>query len=281
MNEFFSLLLGYLKMDFVKYSIVAGVLIALCSALLGVTLVLRRYSMIGDGLSHVAFGAMTVAAVCGLTNEMVVVLPVTVVSAILLLRLNKNSKVKADAAIAMISVSSLALGYLLTNIFSSSANINGDVCGALFGSVKIISLTKLDVWLCVILSLTVIGLFVLFYNKIFALTFDEDFSVSTGVNASFYNTFTAIVSALVIVLAMNLVGALLVSALIVFPAVSAMKVFKSFLSVTLAASVISVICVLIGLLITIVAGTPAGATVVAVNIAAYGLFTLAGFIIRK
>ncbi|MBE6607088.1 MAG: metal ABC transporter permease [Ruminococcaceae bacterium] len=280
MSEFLSKIPIYLEMDFVRYSLVAGVLIALCSALLGVTLVLKRYSMIGDGLSHVAFGAMTVAAVCGLTNEMIIVLPVTVISAVLLLRLGKTSKVKADSAIAMISVAALALGYLLTNIFSSSANISGDVCGALFGSVKIISLSKLDVWLCTVLSVIVIGVFVIFYNKIFAVTFDEDFSSATGVRVKLYNTFIAVISAVVIVLAMNLVGALLVSALIVFPAVSAMRIFKSFRSVTLCAAVISVVCVLVGLFITIAAGTPAGATVVAVNIAIYAVFSFVG-LVRK
>ena len=280
MSEFLSKISMYLEMDFVRYALIAGVLIALCSALLGVTLVLKRYSMIGDGLSHVAFGAMTVAAVCGLSNEMIIVLPVTVISAVILLRLSKNSKVKADAAIAMISVASLALGYLLTNIFSSSANISGDVCGALFGSVKIISLTKLDVWLCTVLSVIVIGIFVIFYNKIFAVTFDEDFSSATGVKVGLYNTFVAVITAVVIVLAMNLVGALLVSALIVFPAITAMRVFKSFRSVTICAALISVVCVLVGLFITIVAGTPAGATVVAVNIVVYAVFSIVG-LVRK
>lgn len=278
MNDFFVKLFAYLEMDFVWYAIIVGVLIALCSSLLGVTLVLRRFSMIGDGLSHVAFGSATVAAVCGLTNETFVVLPVTVISAILLLRLGKNSRVKADAAIAMISVASLALGYLMMNIFSSSANVNGDVCGALFGSVKIISLTKLDLWLCILLSLIVIGCYVLFYNKIFALTFDESFSAATGVKTSIYNTFIAAVTAIVIVLAMNLVGALLVSALIVFPAISAMRIVKSFRGVTLCAAVISVVCVLVGLLITIMAGTPAGATIVSVNIVLYALLSLVGLV---
>ena len=280
MNDLFAKILIYLQMDFVRYSLIVGVLIALCSALLGVTLVLKRYSMIGDGLSHVAFGAMTVAAVCGLTNEMIVVLPVTVISAVLLLRLSKNSKVKADAAIAMISVGALAFGYLLTNIFSSSANINGDVCGALFGSVKIISLSKLDVWLCVLLSIIVIGAFLLFYNKMFAVTFDEDFSSATGVKVSLYNTFVAVISAVVIVLAMNLVGALLVSALIVFPAITALRMFKSFKSVTVCAAAVSVFCVLVGLFITIMAGTPAGATIVMVNIAVYAIFSVLGLIRR-
>ena len=276
MNEIFLKLSAYLEMDFVRYALIVGVLIALCSALLGVTLVLRRFSMIGDGLSHVAFGAATVSAVCGLTSDTIIVLPVTVAAAVLLLRVGKSSRLKADSAIAMISVASLAFGYLLTSIFSSSANINGDVCGALFGSVKIISLTKLDLWTCVILSAVVIGMFLLFYNKIFALTFDEEFSSATGVRTSLYNTFIAIVTAIVIVLAMNLVGALLVSALIVFPALSAMRIMKSFRGVTLLAAVISVVCVLIGLFITIMAGTPAGATVVSVNIVLYLILSLVG-----
>ncbi len=280
MNEIIKQMSFYLGLDFVRYALIAGVLIALCSSLLGVVLVLKRYSMIGDGLSHVAFGAMTVAAVCGLTNEMVVVLPVTVICAVILLRLSKNSRVKADAAIAMISVGALAVGYLLTDIFSSSANISGDVCGALFGSVKIISLSKLDVWLCTVLSVIVIGIFVIFYNKIFALTFDEDFSSATGVKVSLYNSFIAVVSAVVIVLAMNLVGALLVSALIVFPAISAMRLFKSFKAVSVCAAAVSVFCVLVGLLITIMASTPAGATIVAVNIAVYAIFSLVGLVRR-
>lgn len=280
MNEIFLKLAAYLEMDFVRYALIVGVLIALCSALLGVTLVLRRFSMIGDGLSHVAFGAATVSAVCGLTSDTIIVLPVTVAAAVLLLRVGKSSRLKADSAIAMISVASLAFGYLLTSISSSSANINGDVCGALFGSVKIISLTKLDLWTCVILSAAVIAMFLLFYNKIFALTFDEDFSSATGVRASLYNTFIAIVTAIVIVLAMNLVGALLVSALIVFPALSAMRIMKSFRGVTLLAAVISVVCVLIGLFITIMAGTPAGATVVSVNIVLYLILSLVGLVKR-
>ncbi len=280
MSEIIKQMVFYLQLDFVRYALIAGILIALCSSLLGVVLVLKRYSMIGDGLSHVAFGAMTVAAVCGLTNEMIVVLPVTVISAVILLRLSKNSRVKADAAIAMISVGALAVGYLLTDIFSSSANISGDVCGALFGSVKIISLSRLDVWLSVILSAVVIGIFVMFYNKIFAVTFDEDFSSATGVKVSLYNSFIAVVSAVVIVLAMNLVGALLVSALIVFPAISAMRLFKSFKAVTLCAAAVSVFCVTLGLLITIMTGTPAGATIVAVNIAVYAIFSLVGLVRR-
>lgn len=281
MSEFFAKMSFYLEMDFVRYALVAGVLIALSSSLLGVVLVLKRYSMIGDGLSHVAFGAMTVAAVLGVVSEMAVVLPATVVAAVILLRLSKNSKVKSDAAIAMISVGALAVGYLLTSIFSTSSNVSGDVCGTLFGSVKIISLTGFDVTLCAVLSMVVIGVFILFYNKIFAVTFDEDFSSATGVKVSLYNTFIAVIGAIVIVLAMNLVGALLVSALIVFPSISAMRIFKSFRSVTLCAAVISVLCVLVGLLITIMASTPAGATIVAVNIVVYAIFSLVGICIRR
>ncbi len=276
MSEILASLELYLKMDFVRYAFIAGILIALSSSLLGVVLVLKRYSMIGDGLSHVAFGAMTVAAVLGVVSEMTVVLPITIVAAVILLRISKNSKVKSDAAIAMISVGALAVGYLLNSIFSTSSNVSGDVCGTLFGSVKIISLTKLDLILCAALSVVVIGVFIVFYNKIFAVTFDEDFSSATGTKATVYNTFIAIIGAVVIVLAMNLVGALLVSALIVFPAISAMRVFKSFKAVTLCAAAVSVFCVALGLLITILASTPAGATIVSVNIVVYAIFSLLG-----
>ena len=274
-------LLSYLSLPFVRYSFIAGTLIALCSALLGVTLVLRRHSMIGDGLSHVAFGAMTVAAVAGLTNEMIVVLPVTVASAIVLLRSGKKKKTGGDAAIAMISVGALAFGYMMTSLFSDSANISGDVCGSLFGSVRIITLSKTDVLLCTALSLFVIAFFVLFYDEIFAVTFDEDFAASSGINTSLCNTLLSVITAVVIVLAMNLVGALLVSALIVFPAISAMRVFRSFGAVTVCAACVSVFSVAVGLVITIVAETPAGATVVLVDIAVFALFSVIGYLKGK
>ncbi len=259
-------LMIYLSYPFVRYAIIVGVLIALCSSLLGVTLVLKRFSFIGDGLSHVAFGAMAIAAVLNLSNKMIVILPITVISAILLLRTGQNTRIKGDAAIAMISVASLAFGYLLMNIFSSSSNISGDVCSTLFGSTSILTLTEGEVWLCVVLSVLVIAIFVIFYNKIFAVTFDENFARATGLPAGAYNLMVAVVIAVIIVLAMNLVGSLLISALVIFPALSAMRIFNSFKQVTIASAVISVICALTGLIVSIMAGTPVGSTIVAVDV---------------
>ncbi|WP_407446387.1 metal ABC transporter permease [Fibrobacter sp.] len=264
-------LLFYLDFPFVRYAIIVGVLVSLCSSLLGVTLVLKRYSYIGDGLSHVAFGALAIASVLKVTNNMLIILPVTVAVAILLLCTGKNARIKGDAAVAMVSVGALAIGYLLMNIFSTSANISGDVCTTLFGSTSILTLKTEEVYLCVILSAAVLAAFVLFYHKIFAITFDENFSRATGVNTTLFNLLIAIIVAVIIVLAMNLVGALLVSALVVFPALSAMRIFKSFFSVTVAAAVISVVCSLIGILVAILAGTPVGSTIVAADIFAFGI----------
>ena len=246
-------LLFYLDFPFVRYAIIVGVLVSLCSSLLGVTLVLKRYSYIGDGLSHVAFGALAIASVLKVTNNMLIILPVTVAVAILLLCTGKNARIKGDAAVAMVSVGALAIGYLLMNIFSTSANISGDVCTTLFGSTSILTLKTEEVYLCVILSAAVLAAFVLFYHKIFAITFDENFARATGVNTTLFNLLIAIIVAVIIVLAMNLVGALLVSALVVFPALSAMRIFKSFFSVTVAAAVTSVVCSLIGILVAILA----------------------------
>ncbi|MBR1531398.1 MAG: metal ABC transporter permease [Eubacterium sp.] len=265
---------------FVKYALITGVLIALCSSLMGVTLVLKRFSFIGDGLSHVAFGAMAVAAVSGLTNNMLLVLPVTVVSAILLLAGSKNRKIKGDAAVAMISVASLAIGYLLMNLFPTSSNVSGDVCSTLFGSTSILTLSPFDVWLCVALSVVVIFIFVVFYNKIFSVTFDEDFARATGTQAGAYNLLIAVVIALIIVLAMNLVGSLLISALVIFPALSAMRVFKSFRSVTICSAVVSVTCAAAGILISVAAGTPVGSTIVAVDMAMFFVFWIIGKVRR-
>lgn len=266
----------YFSYPFVRYALIVGVLIALCSSLLGVTLVLKRFSFIGDGLSHVAFGAMAIAAVLHFSNEMLLVLPITVLAAILLLRTGQNAKIKGDAAIAMISVGALALGYLLMNLFSTSSNLSGDVCSTLFGSTSILTLTVRDVWFCGILSLAVLAIFFLFYRKIFAVTFDEDFAKATGMRTDLYNLLIAVVIAVIIVLAMNLVGSLLISALVIFPALSAMRLFRSFRAVTLCAAVFSVVCAVAGILISIVAETPVGSTVVAVDIAAFGLFCLLG-----
>lgn len=264
-------LMLYLSYPFVRYALIVGVLIALCASLLGVTLVLKRFSFIGDGLSHVAFGAMAVAAVLNMTNRMVIVLPVTIVCAVLLLRTGQNTKIKGDAAIAMISVGALAFGYLLMSVFSTSSNLSGDVCGALFGSTSILTLTKGEVWLCIGLSALVLVLFTLFYQRIFDVTFDENFAKAAGTKVDAANLLIAVITAVIIVLAMNLVGSLLISALIIFPALSAMRIFRSFLSVTVFSAVISVTCAFLGILISILAGTPVGSTVVAVDVAAFAI----------
>ena len=271
MWDFLSL---YLQYSFVQRAMIVTVLVALCSALLGVTLVLRRFSFIGDGLSHVAFGAMAVAAVLNLASELPLVLAVTVICAVLLLRTGQNAKIMGDAAMAMVSVGALAIGYLLMNLFSSSTNLAGDVCTTLFGSTSILTLTEWEVWLCVGLAVAVTLLFVLFYHQIFAVTFDENFAAATGVRTGMVNLLLAVVTSVVIVLAMNLVGSLLISAL------SAMRVYRSFRAVTLCAAVLSVVCAFLGLILSILFGTPVGSTIVAVDLAAFGLFSLAGRIRR-
>ena len=272
---------SYFQYPFVRYAMAVGVLIALCSSLLGVTLVLKRFSFIGDGLSHVAFGAMAVAAALNLTNNFYLVMPVTIICAVLLLRTGQNTKIKGDAVIAMISVGALAIGYLVLNLFANSANLAADVCASLFGSTSILTLTEAEVILCASLSIAVCAVFIWFYDKIFTVTFDEDFSTATGVEAKKYNMILAVVIAIVVVLAMNLVGALLISALVVFPALSAMRVFKSFKSVTVCSVIISVACAALGMLISIAAGTPVGSTIVAADIAGFFIFSLAGFIQKR
>ena len=268
--------MAYLQYPFVRYALIVGTLIALCSSLFGVTLVLKRFSFIGDGLSHVAFGAIAVATVLHLNNQMLFVLPATVLCAVLLLQAGQNAKIKGDAAIAMLSVGALAIGYLLMNLFSTSSNLSGDVCSTLFGSMSILTLTKTEVWLSTVLSLLVSAVFILFYNKIFAVTFDEGFARATGLPAAAYNLLIAVVVAVIIVLAMNLVGSLLISALVIFPALSAMRLFKSFRAVTVCAAILSVVCAISGIVISILAETPVGSTVVAVDILAFGLFCLIG-----
>ena len=279
MTAIMEKLASYWAYPFVRYAFVVGVLIALCSSLLGVTLVLKRFSFIGDGLSHVAFGAMAIAAVLQLTNDMPLVMAVTVLSAVLLLRTGQNTKIKGDAAIAMISVGALAVGYLLMNIFSASSNLSGDVCSTLFGSTSILTLSLTEVWLCAGMSISVAAVFILFYNKIFAVTFDENFARATGTKAGLYNLLIAVGTAVIIVLAMNLVGSLLISALVIFPALSAMRVFKSFRSVTICAAILSVVCSLTGILVSILAGTPVGSTIVAVQIIAFALSWLVGTVV--
>ncbi|MBQ5491615.1 MAG: metal ABC transporter permease [Treponema sp.] len=276
MREMLTQLAYYLSMPFVRNALIVGVLISLCSSLLGVTLVLKRLSYIGDGLSHVAFGALAVAAVLSLSNSMIVVLPVTVITAILLLQTGQNTSIKGDASIAMLSVGSLAVGYLLMNVFSTSSNVSGDVCTTLFGSTSILTLSSKEVTLCMVLSAVVIVAFVLCYNKLFAVTFDEDFSKATGLNVKLFNVCIATIIAVIIVLAMNLVGSLLISALVIFPALSAMRVCKSFLSVTVCAAILSTCNAFTGMIISILAGTPVGSTIVAVNLILFVVFFIIG-----
>lgn len=266
----------YLAYPFVRYALVVGVLIALSSSLLGVTLVLKRYSYIGDGLSHVAFGAMAVATVLKLSNHLALILPLTVLAAILLLRSGQNAKIKGDAAIAMLSVGALAMGYLLMNIFGTASNLAGEISTTLFGSTTILTLTMQDVILCLVLSALVVAMFIVFYHRIFAVTFDETFARAVGIRAGAWNLLIAVMIALVVVLAMNLVGALLVSALVIFPALSAMRVFQSFRAVTICSVILSVVCALVGILISILAGTPVGSTIVAADIVAFALCFLLG-----
>ena len=296
-------ILYYFEFPLVRYAFIVGLLIALCSSLLGVSLVLKRFSFIGDGLSHVAFGAMSVATVTDVTvkqvasgdnafarwltdviektNSMVIVLPITLIAAILLLRTGQNSKIKGDAALAMISVGSLAAGYMLVNMFSASANISGDVCSTLFGSTSILTLSLSEVWLSVGLAVVVIGVFLLFYKQIFAVTFDESFAQATGVKANAYNLLIAVITALIVVLAMSLVGSLLISALIIFPALSAMRLFKSFKGVIICSAVISVVCAGLGLIASILFSTPVGSTIVTADMAAFFIFTILSKILRR
>ena len=281
MGEMITKLQFYLQYPFVLYALIVGTLIALCSSLIGVTLVLKRYSFIGDGLSHVAFGAMAVATVFHLANDTIFVMPVTIIAAVLLLRSGQNAKIKGDAAIAMLSVGGLALGYLVLHLLSTSANISGDVCSSLFGSTSILTLSKQDVWLCVIMAAAVILIFWICYNRIFAVTFDENFAKATGIQADRYNLWIAIIIAVIIVLGMNLVGSLLISALIIFPALSAMQIFQNFKQVVICSAVISVSCALVGILISILVSTPVGATIVAADMIVFLLGSLVGRIIRK
>jgi zinc transport system permease protein len=265
-----------MQYPFVRYALIVGVLTALCSSLLGVTLVLKRFSFIGDGLSHVAFGALAIATIFKLANSTLLIMPVTVIAAIFLLRTGQHTRIKGDAAIAMLSVGALAVGYLVLHLFSTSANISGDVCSTLFGSTSILTLTKNEVALCIVMSVCVILFYILFYNRIFAVTFDEDFTKATGKNAELYNLLIAVVTAVIIVLSMNLVGSLLISALIIFPALSAMRVVISFKGVVICSAILSVAGALTGILLSILFSTPTGATIVATDILLFFLSCLIG-----
>jgi zinc transport system permease protein len=277
--------------EFARYALIVGVAIAFCSALLGVTLVLKRLSFIGSGLSHVSFGSTTIVAAIAMgigvenfQNNIFWVLPITILCSVWLLLSGPHSKIKGDSALAMLSVGALAIGYLFMNIFPRSANLAADVCTVLFGSTAILTLGSKVwmVWLCVGLSVAVSIVFVLFYNKIFAITFDEDFAAATGIKAKIYNMILAVIIAIIIVLAMNLVGALLVSALVVFPALTAMRVFKSFRAVTICSVIVSVVCSAFGILLSAMYDNlPLGSVIVAVNIAAFAVFSIIGLVPRK
>ncbi len=269
-------LISYMQYPFVIYAMVVGCLIALCASLLGVTLVLKRFSFIGDGLSHVAFGALAIASVLKMTNQMVLILPITIISAVLLLRSGQKTQIRGDAALAMISVGALAFGYLIMNLFATSSNLSGDVCSTLFGSTSILTLTGQEVGMCAGLSIAVIIIFVLLYNRIFAVTFDEDFSRAAGSRTDLYNLIIAVVIAVIIVVAMSLVGALLISALVVFPALSAMRLYRSFRAVTICSAVVSVVCAFLGIVISILAGTPVGSTIVAIDVVAFAVCWVIG-----
>lgn len=264
----------YFSYPFVRYAMVVAIVISLSASLLGVTLVLKRYSFIGDGLSHVAFGAMAVASVFKMINNNVIVLPMTILAAVFLLRTGKKTRVNGDAAIAIFSVGALALGYLIMNVFSTSANVSGDVCSTLFGSTSLLTLTIGEVWFSVVLAAIVTGAFIFLYNRIFAVTFDEDFASATGLNTDRYNLIIAILIAVIIVMGMNLVGSLLISALVIFPALTAMRLFDNYRSVVICSAVIAVACAFAGMLASIVVSTPVGATIVTVNIIVYAVASL-------
>ena len=275
-------LIEYFSYPFVWYLLIVGVLVSLCAAIFGVVLILKRFSFIGDGLSHVAFGATAISTALSFTDNLFLVLPITVLCAVLLLKTGQHTRIKGDAAVAVVSVGALALGYLILSLNpSSSANVAGDVCDSLFGSFAILVLTPFDVWTCVILSLIVIGLFILLYHKIFAVTFDEDFARAIGVRASLYNLFLAVITAVIIVLAMNLVGSLLISALIVFPALSAMFLFRSFRQVVLCSAILSILCAVIGIFGSLMLATPIGPTIVVVDMLCFGLCFLTGKLLKK
>lgn len=268
----FENLFEMLSYPFMVRAFVVGSLVALCSSLLGVSLVLKRYSMIGDGLSHVGFGALAIAAAVNVA-PLAVAIPVVIAAAILLLRIRGNSRIKGDAAIALISTSSLAVGVM---VISMTTGMNTDVYNYMFGS--ILAMSAEDVRLSVVLAVVVLALYVFFYNKIFAITFDETFAQATGVKADMYNTLIAVLTAVTIVLGMRMMGALLISSLIIFPALTSMRVCRTFKSVIVNSAVISVVCLVIGITVSYVWATPAGASVVMANIAALLLYSAAGML---
>lgn len=261
-----------LSYPFMVRALFGGMLVSLCASLLGVSLVLKRYSMIGDGLSHVSFGALSIALAMG-WSPLKVSIPVVVLAAFFLLRITENSRIKSDAAIAMISASSLAIGIIVTSL---TTGMTTDVSSYMFGS--ILAMTKEDVMLSAVLCIIVLGLFVLCYNQVFAVTFDENFAKATGVNVGAYNMLISVLTAVTIVLGMRMMGAMLISSLVIFPALTSMRVFKSFLGVVVSAGVVSVVCFFIGLVLSYVYSIPAGASVVVVNLAMFGVFSIAQFV---
>ncbi len=267
MIDMFFEMLSY---PFMVRAFVVGILVSLCSALLGVSLVLKRYSMIGDGLSHVGFGALAAAAALN-AAPLAVAIPVVVVSAILLLRVSGSSKIKGDAAIALISTSALAVGIM---VISMTTGMNTDVYNYMFGS--ILAMSSQDVEMSVLLSAAVLILYIFFYHKIFAITFDETFAQATGVRAGLYNTLIAVLTAVTIVLGMRMMGTLLISSLIIFPALTSMRVCRTFYSVTVSSAVVSVVCFCIGITVSCFFATPAGASVVIVNLLMLGIYSIAG-----
>ncbi len=276
--ELFNTFISYLQMPFVRYAFIVVILLSICSAIVGVTLILKRLSFIGDGLSHVAFGSMAISAVLSLTNSMILVMPITIIFAIILLKAGQNAKIKGDALIAILSVSALGVGYLIMNLFSTSSNVSGDVCSALFGSNKILSLSIFDVVLSIVICIVIIGLYLLFYNKIFAVTFDEEFSKAIGIKTEIYNIIVAVIIAVLIVLSMTLIGSLLVSALIIFPSLSAMRIFKSFKKVVIFSVIYAFVSAFFGMIISIILSTPVGATIVTFELVLFGLCSIVGVV---
>lgn len=271
----------YFRYPFVQNALIVGVAVALCASLLGVVLVLKRFSFIGSSLSNIAFGAAAIATALNISNRMALVLPLTILFAILILRGGTRMRIKGDAVLALLSVSALAAGYLLLNLFPASSNISSDVCTTLFGSTSILTLSSRDVWLSLLLCAVVLIVFVLLYHRIFSVTFDEDFTRASGLRASIYNLIMAVIIAIVVVLAMNLVGSLLITALVVFPALAAMRVCRSFRAVTICSVIFSVVCSLAGLLVSILAGTPVGASIVMIHLLGFLLFMAAGRLIYR
>lgn len=265
-----STIIEIFSYPFMVRAIIVGSLVSLCAALLGVSLVLKRYSMIGDGLSHVGFGALSVAAAMNVA-PLKIAIPVVIIAAFFLLRISSNSKIQGDAAIALISSSSIAAGVIVT---SMTSGLNADVYSYMFGS--ILAMGKSDVFMSIVLSVIVLLIYVLFYNKIFSITFDQNFSKATGIRTDFYNTLISILTAVTIVVGMRIMGTMLISSLVIFPTLTSMRLFKSFKSVVISSAIISIICFTIGIIVSYIMNFPAGASIVAVNLVAFIVFVVIG-----